>query len=283
MKTLAAMTLGIFLTLATSIGAGAATTLVRMSDHQPVELGKCVEELGRSDVIFVGDTHDDPDLHNKQMELIRALYAKNPQLAIGVEMFTSESQAALDGWTRGKLDEPAFEAIYARNWSYDWRLYRDIFIFARDNRIPMIALNVPKRLIAKVVRFGPQGLSEEERKELPPGDPWTLAPRQAEFLKRLQEQVFGNRPARLNRANFEAAQGLRNHTFAYRIEQYLEKTPKAKVIAIAGTWHAIKHGAPDSLKDYGKLSYKVVLPDLVDFEWQKPTPEDLDYLMPRRK
>jgi uncharacterized iron-regulated protein len=279
-KDLIRFLLGLVLLLATSTGAQAATNVIRMADKAPVEFGRFVDDIGRSDVIFIGDTHDDSRLHEQQLEIIRALYSRTPQLAIALEMFTADSQQHLDDWTRGKLEEKDFVAIYSRNWSYDWRLYRDIFIFARDNHIPMIALNVPKPIIAKVVRQGAKTLTESERKDLP-GGPWILNPRQGEYLRRIRGQVFGNRPSPIPTANFDEAQALRNQAMAYSIARFRKQTPERKVVVIAGTWHSIKNGAPESLKEYSSSTSEVVLPDLVEFAWLKPTAEDIDYLIPR--
>jgi len=281
MKTFLAVTLGIVVLLSTGIGAHAAMEIVGMNPKGPVAFGTFVEDIGRSEVIFIGDTHDDSRIHGKQLEIIRALYAGNPRLAIGLEMFTTDNQRYLDDWIAGKLEEKEFAAIYARNWSYNWNLYRDLFLFARDNHIPMVALNVPKAIMARVVRQGAAALGESDRKELPPGLAWTLPPRQAEYLRRIREQAFGNAPPRIPVANFEEAQALRNGTFAYTIVKYRREFPGRKVVAIAGTWHAIKNGAPESLKNYGSATYKVVLPDLIEFGWLKPTAEDVDYLIPR--
>jgi len=269
------------LLLCNSLTANAASKVVRASDKASVELRQMVEDAGRADAVFIGDTHDDKRLHQKQLEVVRALHAQDPRLAIGLEMFTTDSQRYLDDWTSGKIDEKDFVAIYAKNWSYDWSLYRDIFIFARDNRLPMIALNVPKALIAKVVRQGGKALSESDRKELPPGVSWTLHPRQAEYLKRIREEVFRNAPARFPTANFDEAQALRNDTMAYSIAKFRERSPRSKVVVIVGTWHAIRNGVPESLKKYASLTNKVVLPDLVEFAWLKPSPEEVDYLIPR--
>lgn len=282
MKRFAVLAAGFALLFATAAVAGAATAMVRMADRAPVPFGAFVDDLRRADVVFIGDTHDDGRLHGKQVEIIRALYEKNPQLAIGLEMFTAENQRHLDDWTGGKTEEKDFVAFYAKNWSYDWRLYRDLFIFARDNHIPMIALNVPKGVAFKVVRQGSRGLSETDRQLLPPGGPWKLGARQAEYLKRIREQAFRNAPTPFPLVNFEEAQALRNQTMAYRIAKFREKSPKSTVAVIAGTWHAIKNGAPESLKDYGHSTCKVVLPDLPDFAWLKLTAEEVDYLIPAR-
>jgi uncharacterized iron-regulated protein len=280
-KTFIAFTFGIVLLLSTHVDANATMEVVSMSGKGQVELGQFIEDIVRSEVLFIGDTHDDNRLHGKQLEIIRALYGRNPQLAIGLEMFTADSQGPLDEWTKGKLEEKEFAAIYAKNWSYNWSLYRDLFIFARDNHIPMIALNVSKPIIAKVLRQGTKSLSESDRKELPPGLSWSLRPRQAEYLRLIRERAFANIPARFPVANFNEAQALRNHAIAYNIVKFREKSPKSKIVVIVGTWHAIKNGAPESLKDYGSPTYKVVLPDLPEFSWLKPTAEDVDYLIPR--
>lgn len=279
MKKFIVFVLGVALLVATSVGANAAMEIVGMSGNGPVAFGKFVEDIGRADVIFLGDTHDDLRLHGLQLEIVRALYAKNPQLALGLEMFTTDNQQSLDDWTTGKIEEKDFVAIYARNWSYDWSQYRDLFLFAREHKIPMIALNVPKPLMAKVVRLGAKALSDSDRKALPPAASWSLAPRQAEYLKRIREQAFGNAPPRFPVANFNDAQALRNHSIAYRVAKFREKAPESKVVVLAGTWHAIKNGAPENLKDYSRASYKVVLPDLKEFSWLKPTAEDVDYLI----
>ena len=280
MKTLVRLILGMSLLLSASICANAAGNIVRVGDKAPVEFGQFVADIGKSEVIFLGDTHDDAQLHAKQLEIIRAVYAGNPQLAIGLEMFTTDSQRYLDDWTNGKLEEREFAAIYAQNWSYDWSLYRDLFIFARDNHLPLVALNVPKAVISKVARQGAQSLGASERQGLP-GGPWVLDPRQAEYLKRIRDQVFGNRPVRIPTANINEAQALRNDTIAYNIVKFKGKSPKSKVVVIAGTWHAIKNGAPESLKKFGACTSKVVLPDLVEFAWLQPTAADLDYLILR--
>jgi uncharacterized iron-regulated protein len=270
----------VVLLLAGSLNAHAAAGMVRMSDQAPVEFERFLEDVGSAEVLFIGDTHDDITVHQKQLEIIRGLYSKNRKLAIGLEMFTSDSQQALDDWSNGKLDEKVFVAIYAMNWSYDWSMYRDIFLFARENRIPLIALNVPKPIIAKVVRQGGKALTDLDRKDLPPG-PWTLNPRQSMYLKRIREQVFGDRPSPIPRQNFDDAQALRNQTMAFNIAKFRKASPGRTVVVIAGSWHAIKNGAPESLKEYGKSTFKVVLPDLVEFSWLKPTAEDIDYLIPR--
>jgi len=263
----------------TNVNAYAVPQLLKVSDKRTVDFIQFIEDIERSDVIFIGETHDERKQHENQLDIIRNLYARKVPVAIGLEMFSADSQQQLDDWSKGKLDEQVFKTIYARNWSYDWQLYRDIFIFARDNRIPMIALNVPKPIMSKVMRQGSAALNDNDKKEIPPHISWTLNPPQTEYLRRVTAQVFGNKPGVVPFANFCAAQALRNDAIAWNISKYSEKSPKNKIIVITGTWHAIKNGAPEQLKQYGSLSYKVILPELPEFVIQNVTPGEADYFI----
>jgi len=50
---------------------------------------------------------------------------------------------------------------------------------------------------------------------------------------------------------------------------------------LAGTWHAAKHGVPDRLAAYGKLTYKVILPELTELSLENATVKEADYLIMR--
>ena len=64
------------------------------------------------------------------------------------------------------MDETEFEEIYLENWNSPWQRFPNIFIFTRDNCIPMVGLNVPKGIARQVARQGFESLSDEQRVEL---------------------------------------------------------------------------------------------------------------------
>ena len=259
--------------------ACAASHYLNVSDKRAVEFMQLIADTDGTDVIFIGETHDVKTQHENQLDIIRTLYAKRVPVAIGLEMFASDKQRQLDDWTGGKLDERDFKLIYSENWSYDWMLYRDIFIFARDNHIPMIALNIPKPIILKVVALGSSSLNDNDKKEIPPHVSWKLNPFQTEYLKRIFAQVFGHNPKQLSFANFCEAQALRNDGMAWNITKYRKKYPKSKIVVITGTWHAVKSGVPEQLKQCDSLSSTVILPELPEFNIQNATSDEVDYFM----
>ena len=70
------------------------------------------------DVIYVGETHDDPADHEYQVQLIRGLLARKLGFALGWEMFDWTQQALLDDWHRRSisLDELLSRTDFQKSW-----------------------------------------------------------------------------------------------------------------------------------------------------------------------
>lgn len=260
------------------VNAQGAQQFARVSDKKETDLAEVVRNVAGADVIFIGETHDNAQQHKVQLDIVRGLHVKKRSMALGLEMFTPDDQQKLDEWTEGKLDEELFKPIYSRNWSYGWELYRDLFIFARDHHIPMIALNIPKAVISRVVAQGPSALKESE---VPPKISWTLNEPQAAYMRTISQQVFGHRPPDRLVNGLCAAQALRNNGMAWNIAKYKQRHRADNVVVLAGTWHAVKNGVPEQLSAYGTFTYKVILPELPEFNLENATVRDADYLIMR--
>ena len=68
-----------------------------------------------------------------------------------MEMFPSSSQPALDKYTLSgeRIDERVFlkESDYYNVWRFDYRFFRDILRFAKDNQLPVIGLNLERKIV----------------------------------------------------------------------------------------------------------------------------------------
>lgn len=252
-----------------------------MSDRQSISIPQLASVIERSDVILIGEAHDNKDHHRIQLDWIRYLAEKKAPFAIGIEMFESGSQQALDDWSQGKISEADFRSIYAKNWSLDWSLYRDIFLFARDNKIPMLGLNIPKELVVKVSRKGFASLTAEEKKRLPQGASGDLNNPHTAFLDKFFKAVFlRNAPSQRVFTFFCEAQSLRNSGMAAAIAQYRKKNPASKVVALAGVWHSVKNAIPDQLKRMDeKQTTTVIVPEIAELNARSATPDLVDYMI----
>lgn len=257
-----------------------AGEIARMSDRQGVNFSQMVKAAERADVVLIGEVHDNKAHHDLQVAVIRSLLDRKIPLAIGFETMQSESQQHLDDWTRGRVSEEEFKKIFAANWTYNWNLYREIFIVARENKIPLIALNLPKEIAKKVSRKGYQSLTEEEKKSLPAGTTCDLNNPHTEFLKKAFKGLFQNVTNGRVFSYFCEAQTLRNSGMASNIKEYHRKNPDRKFIALAGIWHAVRNAIPEQLERNGsKLASLVIMPEIAELRRESATAAEADYMV----
>jgi len=270
----------LLLSMALPLQAYAGTTITRLADKKAVTMQQLTAQAEAAELVLVGEVHDNPAVHDLQLAVVHYLNAKKLPLAIGLEVMQSDSQQQLDDWVNGKLSEEDFREVFSKNWSYDWRLYRDIFILARDNKIPMVGLNVPKELVKKVSRQGYKALTDEEKKKLPQGTNCDLNNPHTLFLEKSFQGLFTNVTNGRVFEYFCQAQTLRNSGMAANIAQYAKKNPKTKIVVLAGIWHAVKNAIPEQLARNGsKMTSIVIMPEIQEFSEGKASVEVIDYLV----
>ena len=231
-------------------------------------------DLRQARVVFVGEFHDQRDHHELQLEIISELYRQGMPLAIGLEMFDIEQQPVLEEWVNGNLSLQDFVVRYQKRWSINWAEYDSIMLFARNNKIPMIALDAPSDLVKRVTYGGAGVLATEARNRLPAGVTTSMPPSYKKFMSRafrthqIPDGMFDN---------FCAAQGLRNSTMARRIAIYLKAEPERRMVVIAGVGHVMRRAVPSAVAAEG-LSTKIVIPR-VEGLYDELDRDDMDYVV----
>lgn len=247
----------------------------RLSDGKVITIPQMVSELDGTRLVFAGENHDSIKVHQAQLEIIKGLHKKEAPLAIGLEMFTTETQAELDRWVAGILDLASFKELYQKEWNMPWHLYRDILMYAREQRIPLVALNIPRDISRKVGKTGFDSLTPEERKKLPEGLTCSVDPAYRAFISR----AFSLHPGSGRSFDyFCEAQMLWNKGMGWNLKQFLNSNPGYTVVVLAGSGHAIKQGIPAEISNYG-FTFKVILPDFPNPEREKATSLEADYLL----
>jgi uncharacterized iron-regulated protein len=152
------------------------TTPPRVGDivHLPtgtiVSTAQMLAVAGDMRIVYIGEVHDNPAAHRLELQVLQELAELHPdRQALGMEIFARSQQPVLDLWVAGELDEKAFlrETRWYDSVKMDFDYYRDLLIFARDRRIPVIALNAEKGLVEAVRGTAPEQLSAGERARLP--------------------------------------------------------------------------------------------------------------------
>ncbi len=217
--------------------------------------------LAAARVVYVGEAHDDYAHHLEQLQIIRRLYALHPDLAIGMEQFQQPFQQVLDDYVAGRIDERELlrKSEWYDRWRFDYRLYRPILTFARENRIPVLALNVPRELTSKVSQSGMESLTPEERSRLPA----EIDRSDAAYLERL-ERIFQQHP-NADKQNFERflqVQLLWDEGMAQRVADYLQQGQGRHMVVLAGGGHIIYgSGIPNRVTRRIAASRSIVMLD----------------------
>jgi uncharacterized iron-regulated protein len=238
-------------------------------------LKEMIADLSGAQVVFVGEIHDQPSHHAAQLQVIRELHEVGVPVSIGLEMFRQDGQSDLDQWSGGEMGEDRFRKIFVEHWN-SWPLYREIFIYARDNRIPMVGLNIPRQLVNQVARNGFDSLSDKQRKDLPLAY-CNISPRYREFMTRtLQGHPLEGTAFQY----FCEAQILWDASMAFNLEKYLRENPQRTVVVLAGNGHAWKHGIPEQLLRRGEYLTRVLLPEIPGrIDRSTTSVDEADYLL----
>jgi len=124
-----------------------------------------VARLAGVRLLVVGESHTSMGFHEVQLRIIEGLHRSGRRVLVGLEMFPYTEQAQLDHWS----PEDGFVSLarWYQNWGYHWNYYRDIFLFAREKRLPMFAVNTPREVISAVRSKGFQNLTPEEAAHIP--------------------------------------------------------------------------------------------------------------------
>ncbi|HJV37118.1 ChaN family lipoprotein [Geomonas sp.] len=238
------------------LAAGGCTwsSFTRAADGTKVPFEQMVQEIQDARVILVGEQHDRMKDHRLQLQIIDALQARGRKLAIAAEMFTASSQDKLDLWTEGRMDALSFQWLYSDNWSEPWPLYRDIFLYAGEHRIPIVGLNYDRELMHRISREGIGALSKQEAAQLPPDLSCDRNSRYTQFL----QAIYESHPGRVGSfENYCVAQTVWNKGMARHVVEYLKLHPERTVVAIVGSYHAVRDAIPAAAAN---LDCRILIP-----------------------
>jgi len=122
------------------------------------DFGKMVKATEEKQYIFFGEYHNNPISHWLQFELTKEIYAlRKNNLMLGAEMFESDNQFIIDEYLNGLISEKSFseEVRLWPNYNTD---YKPLLEFAKANKLPFIATNIPRRYASMVYKKGVESL-----------------------------------------------------------------------------------------------------------------------------
>ena len=251
----------------------------------PAALDSVLQRMQAVDVVFLGESHDDPVAHFLQANLLRQCQEQGcchsgplpPRpLALALEMFERDVQPVVDEYLTGLITEKAFRDS-SRPWNNYEKDYRPLVEYARTHKLAVIAANAPRRYVNRVSRLGAAALlaiPNPGRRGLPPLPYGAASPAYAAKFNDLMKKHTPTKPEKPKQdaskpptvppagktapAKKEPhaghgieAQSLWDATMAYSLADFLLKSPRARVIHVNGSFHSEKRmGIPEHLLRY---------------------------------
>lgn len=189
--------------------------------------------------VYLGESHDDPLHHQMQADVIRALVADGRDVVVGMEMFTRPVQQNLAGWTLGWYSEEQFieKSDWKKQWGFDYALYKPIFDAVKELKLPIVALNVPRDWVRAVGKTGFEGLTSDQKAELPAQMDLGNKNHRAIF-----DTLMGGHPMTGTQGdNIYAAQVLWDEGMADTAVKYMatRRSDRLVMVVIAGSGHTL--------------------------------------------
>lgn len=219
---------------------------------------KLLRQAAEADVVLFGELHNNPICHWLELQLTKDLAEqKKGNLVLGAEMFEADNQTALSDYVQGRSTSAEL-AKAARLWPNFDTDYKPLVDLAREQKIPFIATNVPRRYATLVSRQGLSALdtlpaaAKRQMAPLPLVVDLTLPGYQA-MLEMMAGPSHGRGATKSSAqgaekkasphagntdaaANFARAQAIKDATMAYFILQNLQ--PGQTALHVNGDYHS---------------------------------------------
>ena len=247
-------------TKAISASMSCPAIIVDLLLGEPVPIETALDDMSGTRIVYVGEFHTIMRHHELEVDIIRGLAQRHPNISLGMEMFTSEQQPIIDSW----LSSQESVSVLIDNLGEDrWTNlmdYASVLLAVRDLKIPVVGLNISNGIVRKVSRGGLASLSEAEKTLVPP-DVEPINPQYAKLLSLKLKVHRAFQEKSLERIIF--AQALRDTVMAANITRYLEdvNTKERLLVVIAGSGHLnYGFGVPERVKRRIDVASRIILP-----------------------
>ncbi|SPD75231.1 conserved exported hypothetical protein [uncultured Desulfobacterium sp.] len=218
--------------------------IIKMETGETLSFEQMIARIESSDLIFIGEVHDNPEHHLIQVQILQALIARRGPLTVAMECFQKMQQPAIDRYLAGEITEGEFlDAVdWDNQWSFDYSLYRPLVLEVKDKGGKILAINAQNGIVRKVARSGLDSLSADERSKLA-GEIDLSHERHRNYLAEVFDQEAHKHLKNFD--NFYQAQCVWEDTMAENIAQSI-KNAQMPVVVFVGNGHIVnKFGIPD--------------------------------------
>ncbi|MGE5217544.1 MAG: ChaN family lipoprotein [Chloroflexota bacterium] len=230
-----------------------------------------VERLARTDIILLGERHDNPDHHMLQAEVLRSLVAVGRRPTVGFEMLgLDDARAIADHLAAAPNDAAGLgTAVHwnQRGWP-DWAMYQPIAEAALQAKLRIVPTNLPLATARKMTReglaaLGP-GMTHELGLDRPPPEP---------VFERMAADIRDAHCGYASEQSVKAMVDVQRAWDAQMAESLIAAGDPDGAILVAGAGHVRNdYGIPVYLKEKAPQK-RVISIAFVEVDQQKTEPQ----------
>lgn len=198
-----------------------------------VDSGVLLDRALSSDIVLLGETHDNPEHHRVQDWLLKAAINRGPVSALVMEQYDVDQQRDIDAIVNAPLAQgeklQRLGKMMGPGW--EWSGYRALVASALQRQTPLVAANISRDALRNLSRtgFAALGATDVERLALHTG--WSEAQQ-----KQLEKEIFDGHCGKLPAAAVAAISKAQRVRDAVIADKLLAVGPEP-VIAILGRGH----------------------------------------------
>lgn len=144
-----------------------------MNSRSYIDEATLFSRISAANVLLLGETHDNPQHHDNQQKLLKARIGSGMRPALVMEQMDAESQSALDQALAGSDRDNVLKSVTGLIKFNDWQFYSPLLAIAIDNKLPVIAANIPRQRLQPAIWRGYAAYDAGELKRLAVEEVWS--------------------------------------------------------------------------------------------------------------
>ncbi len=230
---------------------------------QPSSIEEIIKSLEDTDVVFLGEFHDDAVAHAIQFEIFkRAIERFGPKrrVTLSLEMFERDVQTVLDEYLAGQISESHF-LLSSRPWPRYKEDYRSLVELAKEKKLDVVAANAPRRYVNMVSRNGRDAVNSLSPLAKTWLAPLPYAEPSEEYAKKFRALMGSSMEASsMGLDKILSSQSLWDATMAHAVAESLKKNKGSLVVHLNGGFHTENRlGTVEHFLKYRKNGKAVVV------------------------
>lgn len=230
-------------------------------EGKAMKFSKMMKKIAAADIVLFGENHNNSIVHWLELQVTKAMYEQSANLVVSAEMLEADDQLIINEYLAGNYDDKMFgeEAKLWKNYKTD---YKPLVEFAKENNLPVVAANIPRRYARMVFKKGIESLDSltDEAKSYIAPLPFEIDLSLPGYKNMIE--TMGSHAPKESIENMARAQAAKDATMAHFILKAF--TGNNRIIHYVGAYHSNNFDGINHYLKNANPSIKIITISVVD-------------------